>query len=314
MNGGVTYVPMSPGHQSMGTMMCESFGTVAQSQTTATVHSPLTYIPVSMPMSGTLGGGVASPCTPVTGLFSSDLAVKRSPPSYESYRPTQTKRQCAPTRQRSGTNVHGSLQGVCSYYSYNISAALKQYEQMGDVAENPDEQLLPVFFQMFPCELRSRTIVVLNRVVQATCGPDVAVVVSIESRSETSFVALVHTRNVWLLIHRLRCRVLMDRHGFWHAEDFSQYLRLKEYCEGVRRLPQQTRHLRTDGLPCMPLVVELARGIMVPPPNPPLDPPSFDQLVPITTVERRVRGTTTGGEAEAFDKNQQGHEDVMFSH
>ncbi|RNF09938.1 uncharacterized protein Tco025E_07112, partial [Trypanosoma conorhini] len=184
-----------------------------------------------------------------------------NPPSYDSLRLQLAKRRQPPGRQRSGTNVHGSLQGICTYYSYNLSAALKQYEQPDSHVEKPVEQVLPVFIQMFPCELRDRTIIVLNRVVEATCGPDIATVVGIEPRSETSFITLVRTNGVWQLIHKLRCRVLMDRHGFWYAENMEQYLRLKEYCESVRRLPQQMRHFQTDGLPCMPLVVELSRSV-----------------------------------------------------
>ncbi|PWU84941.1 hypothetical protein C4B63_193g7 [Trypanosoma cruzi] len=147
-------------------------------------------------------------------------------------------------------------------------------------------QLIPIFIQMFPCELRDRTIIVLNRVVEATCGPDIATVVGIEPRSETSFIALIRTNDVWHLIHKLRCRVLMDRHGFWYAENMEQYLRLKEYCESVRRLPQQIRHFQTDGLPCMPLVVELSRSVNAASVTSLPAPPSFDEVAPIATMER----------------------------
>ncbi|RNE98370.1 hypothetical protein TraAM80_08806 [Trypanosoma rangeli] len=195
------------------------------------------------------------------GSGASKASLRGNPPSYDSIRLQLAKRRQPPGRQRSGTNVHGSLQGICAYYSYNLSAALKQYEQPDSHVAKTVEQVLPVFIQMFPCELRDRTIIVLNRVVEATCGPDIATVVAIEPRSETSFITLIRTNNVWQLIHKLRCRVLMDRHGFWYAENMEQYLRLKEYCESVRRLPQQMRHFQTDGLPCMPLVVELSRSV-----------------------------------------------------
>ncbi|KEG11200.1 hypothetical protein DQ04_02861000 [Trypanosoma grayi] len=230
-------------------------------------------------------------------------APKGSPPSYDSLRLQLTKRRQPPGRQRSGTNVHGSLQGICAYYSYNLSAALKQYEQPDAHPTKPGEQVLPVFIQMFPCELRDRTIIVLNRVVEATCGPDVATVVGIEPRSETSFITLVRTNEVWLLIHKLRCRVLMDRHGFWYAENMEQYLRLKEYCEGVRRLPQQMRHFQTDGLPCMPLVVELSRSVNAAAVTSPPAPPSFDEVAPIATVERHARTATATGSNDDGDSS-----------
>ncbi|RNF03135.1 uncharacterized protein Tco025E_08242, partial [Trypanosoma conorhini] len=144
------------------------------------------------------------------------------------------------------------------------------------------------------------TIIVLNRVVEATCGPDIATVVGIEPRSETSFITLVRTNGVWQLIHKLRCRVLMDRHGFWYAENMEQYLRLKEYCESVRRLPQQMRHFQTDGLPCMPLVVELSRSVNAASVTSPPAPPPFDEVAPIATMERHARtGTATGSNEDS---------------
>ncbi|RNF03136.1 uncharacterized protein Tco025E_08243, partial [Trypanosoma conorhini] len=195
--------------------------------------------------------------------------------------PTKTKalKERYPIKvPRKPTNVHGTLQDALRYVPYRAvslgdesppvreSSRITTEENVNlaplyDTAnkQSVDKyQLLPMFIQMFPCELRDRTIIVLNRVVEATCGPDIATVVGIEPRSETSFITLVRTNGVWQLIHKLRCRVLMDRHGFWYAENMEQYLRLKEYCESVRRLPQQMRHFQTDGLPCMPLVVELS--------------------------------------------------------
>ncbi|KAH9599865.1 hypothetical protein LSM04_009592 [Trypanosoma melophagium] len=208
-------------------------------------------------------------------------------------------------------NVHDALQGAVQYVPYNLSPLMNDVSKFRKVPNvrngsrvdkrsahivsvnsdpnKPGEQVLPVFIQMFPCELRDRTIIVLNRVVEATCGPDIATVVGIEPRSETSFIALVRTDRVWDLIHKLRCRVLMDRHGFWYAENFDQYMRLKEYCENVRRLPQQTRHFQTDGLPCMPLVVELSRSVDASAVTSPPADPSFDKVAPIATVERHVR-------------------------
>ncbi|ORC88551.1 uncharacterized protein TM35_000161890 [Trypanosoma theileri] len=207
-------------------------------------------------------------------------------------------------------NVHGALQGAVRYVPYNLTPFMNDVSMLHKVPTvrnfggmniknanivtiksgvNKYEEL-PIFIQMFPCELRDRTIIVLNRVVEATCGPDIATVVGIEPRSETSFIALVRTNEVWHLIHKLRCRVLMDRHGFWYAENFDQYMRLKEYCEGVRRLPQQMRHFQTDGLPCMPLVVELSRSVDAAAVTSPSAEPSFDKVAPIATVERhRVR-------------------------
>ncbi|CCW68336.1 unnamed protein product [Phytomonas sp. Hart1] len=138
---------------------------------------------------------------------------------------------------------------------------------------------------MFPCELRDKR-GIINRVIAATCGVDVATVMSVEPRSETSFVANVRTRVGNQLVQKLRCRVLMDRHGFWYANTFNQYKCLKEYCEAIRRLPQQSRHYLTGGLPCMPLVVELSRSVGRD--SIPSDPAPccFDAILPITTVDR----------------------------
>ncbi|KAG5483893.1 hypothetical protein CUR178_06890 [Leishmania enriettii] len=164
--------------------------------------------------------------------------------------------------------------------------------------------VLPVFIQMFPCELLDR-VGLLNRVIEATCGRDAGLVQSFESRSETSFVAHLRTNNVWELIYKLRCRVLMDRFGFWYAADIDQYVRMKEYCEGVRRLPQQTRHFQTDGLPCMPLVVELSRSVDRSLVTENTGPRCFDELVPIAAVDRhrtRMQGSSSvhGGHTSAI--------------
>ncbi|CAG9570185.1 conserved hypothetical protein [Leishmania major strain Friedlin] len=164
----------------------------------------------------------------------------------------------------------------------------------GDTSSLANAPVLPIFIQMFPCELRDR-VGLLNRVIEATCGRDAGLVQSFETRSETSFIAHVRTNNVWELIYKLRCRVLMDRFGFWYAADIEQYVHMKEYCESVRRLPQQTRHFQTDGLPCMPLVVELSRSLdrgLVPENT---GPRCFDELVPIAAVDRhrsRLQGSS----------------------
>lgn len=160
--------------------------------------------------------------------------------------------------------------------------------------------LLPIFFQMFPCEQRDRG-GILNRVIssvythfirprslaaESATATTLGVVEGVEARSETSFVALVRTHAVWHLIYTLRCRVLMDRHGFWFAETIQQFRIMKEYCEGVRRLPQYTRHYQTDGLPCMPLVVELSRSVERSSVAAPPSPPCFDEVIPIAAVDR----------------------------
>ncbi|ESS70521.1 hypothetical protein TCDM_00649 [Trypanosoma cruzi Dm28c] len=217
-----------------------------------------------------------------------------------------TKKQPSVNVSRKSINVHGQLQNILRYVPY-ISVLITNeilQNRGGSITTSTESmnmallsditkqrtlykcQLIPIFIQMFPCELRDRTIIVLNRVVEATCGPDIATVVGIEPRSETSFIALIRTNDVWHLIHKLRCRVLMDRHGFWYAENMEQYLRLKEYCESVRRLPQQIRHFQTDGLPCMPLVVELSRSVNAASVTSLPAPPSFDEVAPIATMER----------------------------
>ncbi|KAG5510118.1 hypothetical protein JKF63_07014 [Porcisia hertigi] len=165
----------------------------------------------------------------------------------------------------------------------------------GDMPALANAPVLPIFIQMFPCELRDR-VGLLNRVIEMTCGRDAGVVQGFETRSETSFVAQVRTNKVWDLIYKLRCRVLMDRFGFWYAGDIDQYVRMKEYCEGVRRLPQQTRHFQTDGLPCMPLVVELSRSVDRSFLTENTAPRCFDEIVPIAAVDRhraRLQGLSS---------------------
>ncbi|KAH9599862.1 hypothetical protein LSM04_009538 [Trypanosoma melophagium] len=333
VNGAMTFSPMTGTPQAVGTILCTPWHPAAATaaggavgaapsnaagvSTTAPGMMPAFAAPLSAPAPQPLAAFPttetnlnAAAAAPSLHTCSDAAAAQKpqpkgSPPSYDSVRLQLTKRRQPVGRQRSGTNVHGSLQGTCIYYSYNLSAALKQYEQPDSHPNKPGEQVLPVFIQMFPCELRDRTIIVLNRVVEATCGPDIATVVGIEPRSETSFIALVRTDRVWDLIHKLRCRVLMDRHGFWYAENFDQYMRLKEYCENVRRLPQQTRHFQTDGLPCMPLVVELSRSVDASAVTSPPADPSFDKVAPIATVERHLRVSTATGSNESGECSMQ---------
>mmetsp|Transcript_68207 Transcript_68207/g.79391 ORF Transcript_68207/g.79391 Transcript_68207/m.79391 type:complete len:621 (+) Transcript_68207:288-2150(+) len=163
------------------------------------------------------------------------------------------------SRPNHGTNVHDALAGKLTFNAYRTdvkrpSACLQTTTQT---------QTLPVFVQMFPSEWIHDAKVVFQEVICAICGPRCAVVERIEPRSETSFIAFVKTAQLWDLISALRCRCLMDRHGFWYASSWQQYLDMKTYCEVVRRMPQQQRHYKTDGLPCMPLVVELSRMVAI---------------------------------------------------
>ncbi|CAJ1018598.1 hypothetical protein, conserved [Leishmania lindenbergi] len=185
-------------------------------------------------------------------------------------------------------NLDGSWRSLDSGKSQN-TAEVFSCAFRGDTSTLENAPALPIFIQMFPCELRDR-VGLLNRVIEATCGRNAGLAQSFETRSETSFIAHVRTNNVWELIYKLRCRVLMDRFGFWYAADIDQYVRMKEYCEGVRRLPQQTRHFQTDGLPCMPLVVELSRSVDRGLVTENTAPRCFDELVPIAAVDRhRIR-------------------------
>ncbi|KAG5484753.1 hypothetical protein LSCM1_06574 [Leishmania martiniquensis] len=188
-----------------------------------------------------------------------------------------------------------SARSVEGAQSHGARGELVASAPRGDTLAVVSAPVLPVFIQMFPCELLDR-VGLLNRVIEATCGREAGLVQGFESRSETSFIAHVRTSNVWELIYKLRCRVLMDRFGFWYAADIDQYVRMKEYCESVRRLPQQTRHFQTDGLPCMPLVVELSRAVDRALVIENTTPRCFDELVPITAVDRhraRMQGSSS---------------------
>lgn len=165
-------------------------------------------------------------------------------------------------RPNHGINVHDALVGSCSFHAYRHG----KHQRPPEATDlHPCEQTLPIFVQMFPSEWIGQADCVFQDVLDCLCGIDGSQggghVERTEQRSETSFIAFVCTSKVWELIARLRCRVLMDRHGFWYADDWNSFLKMKEYCEGVRRLPQQQRHYKTDGLPCMPLVVELSRMV-----------------------------------------------------
>ncbi|GET86671.1 hypothetical protein, conserved [Leishmania tarentolae] len=199
-----------------------------------------------------------------------------------------------------GCNLEGSCRSLEGAKSQD-GAEVSSYTWRSDTPSLANAPVLPIFIQMFPCELRDR-VGLLNRVIVATCGRDAGLVQSFEARSETSFIAHVRTNNVWELIYKLRCRVLMDRFGFWYAANIDQYVRMKEYCESVRRLPQQTRHFQTDGLPCMPLVVELSRSVNRSLVRENTGPRCFDELVPIAAVDRhrsRLQGSSSGHNSHA---------------
>ncbi|CUG94391.1 Hypothetical protein, putative [Bodo saltans] len=176
-------------------------------------------------------------------------------------------------RPNHNTNVHDSLAGKCSFHAYRSStttsggllgggaSAVRKAPKLLPITATIKDQSLPIFVQMFPSEWIQQAHSIFQEIIRTICGPSMpAVVESMDMRSETSFIALVRTAHVWDLIARLRCRVLMDRHGYWYANDWKAYQEMKDYCDTVRRLPQQQRHCKTDGLPCMPLVVELGRS------------------------------------------------------
>lgn len=184
-----------------------------------------------------------------------------TPPSDNSFNPESAAAKVAErdigSRPNHGTNVHDALAGKLTFHAYR--PGVKRPSTC--VQSTPNTQTLPIFVQMFPSEWIHEALVTFQEVVSAICGPRCAIVERIEPRSETSFIAFVKTAQVWDLISALRCRALMDRHGFWYANTWQQYLDMKAYCENVRRMPQQQRHYKTDGLPCMPLVVELSRMV-----------------------------------------------------
>jgi hypothetical protein len=183
-------------------------------------------------------------------------------------------------RLRHGGNAHRDLQQICKYFSYKDADNQKLLPSGHQASDRV--QVLPLFVQMFPAELKDHAALIFEKVMLIICGPGAGRVVGIEARSETSFLVFVQTDVVWHVLYNLRCRVLMDRHGFWYAENLQQYSKMREYCDAVRMLPQHSRHGKTDGMPSMPLVVELSRtvssaSIVAPPAPAPFDtqmPPS----------------------------------------
>lgn len=146
---------------------------------------------------------------------------------------------------------------------------------------------IPVFFQMFPSELKERG-ETLNTILREVY-PEFGVLGLVEQtfpRSETSFIAYIRTDIVYHLIKYTRVRILMDRFGCWYAENMEQYRELKAFCENIRRMPQHDRHAVTDGLPCMPLVVELSTLVQKESITAPSAGKCFDEIEPIQPVER----------------------------
>jgi hypothetical protein len=182
-------------------------------------------------------------------------------------------------RLRHGRNVHTALAGVCRYVSYNdpipTSSIMVQHQSAASTAPSTP---LPLFVQMFPSEHKEQFQLLFERILQLVCGPAMATVHAAEPRSDTSFLVFLTTSCVWHVIHFLRCRVLMDRHGFWYAEDFSQFEALMQYCDRVRSLPPPQRNAATDGLPSRALVVELSRTAATVQGAPPAPAPFDAQL------------------------------------
>lgn len=221
-------------------------------------------------------------------------------------------------RPNHNTNVHDSLAGKCSFHAYRsgslcgsvVAAARRPPKLLPPTPTNRDLSL-PIFVQMFPSEWIQQAQAIFQELVRTICGPTMpAVVETMDMRSETSFIAVVRTAHVWDLIARLRCRVLMDRHGYWYANDWKAYLDMKEYCEAVRRLPQQQRHCKTDGLPCMPLVVELGRSATMDSITAPYCAP-FDSLI---QAEGSPTSTTTASGSDAAMGQSTGGSSFPSSH
>lgn len=190
-------------------------------------------------------------------------------------------------RLRHGRNVHTALAGVCRYVSYNdpipTSSIMIQGGAPNGGSAAPTTPL-PLFVQMFPSEHKEQFQLLFERILQLVCGPAIATVHAAEPRSDTSFLVFLTTTCVWHVIHFLRCRVLMDRHGFWYAEDFAQFEALMQYCDRVRSLPPPQRNAATDGLPSRALVVELSRTAATVQSAPPAPAP-FDAQLQMRTRE-----------------------------
>ena len=254
---------------------------------------------------GSVGGSVST-----HGPMSSSATPNRSGAESGSSRPGSVEN----ARPHHGHNVHGALQGKCTFFAFppnfmSLTEVVvpKQYSpsltdppvvgmptvSVSAVGAAPTVRqsgviAIPLFCQMFPIEYVPFAGRVLQFVCDSVCGAGtVASIRDISAKSEKSFTANFLTDNVWEVVSRLRRRVLMDRHGFWFADDISQYIMMKQYCEGVRKLPQHTRHFLTDGLPCMPLVIEICRGVnlaLLPPQMP--HQQCFDEIaLPATTHE-----------------------------
>lgn len=191
-------------------------------------------------------------------------------------------------RLRHGRNVHTALAGVCRYVSYNDPIPTSSIMIQGGGAPNGGAAApttpLPLFVQMFPSEHKEQFQLLFERILQLVCGPAIATVHAAEPRSDTSFLVFLTTTCVWHVIHFLRCRVLMDRHGFWYAEDFAQFEALMQYCDRVRSLPPPQRNAATDGLPSRALVVELSRTAATVQSAPPAPAP-FDAQLQMRTRE-----------------------------
>ncbi|TPP53035.1 hypothetical protein CGC21_0935 [Leishmania donovani] len=280
----------SPGSKMAG-LKCPSIRPVAPATSTdmlrkqVNVHGAMMNVLPFYPYNESAPPALTAPIVTGTRSASNSTLVQSLSGSGWSSRSVNSNTEC---------NLDGSRRSLDGFRSHD-GAKASSCTLRGDTPSLENAPVLPIFIQMFPCELRDR-VGLLNRVIEATCGRDAGLVQSFETRSETSFIAHVRTNNVWELIYKLRCRVLMDRFGFWYAADIDQYVRMKEYCESVRRLPQQTRHFQTDGLPCMPLVVELSRSLdrgLVPENT---GPRCFDELVPIAAVDRhrsRLQGSSS---------------------
>lgn len=185
-------------------------------------------------------------------------------------------------RLRHGGNAHTELKNACKYFAYRDADQIKaNYPQHQPGAK---DQLLPLFVQMYPSEHKDQAANIFEKVLTLICGPGAGSVVGVEPRSDTSFIVFVRTGVVWHVIYNMRYRVLMDRHGFWYAENLQQYAIMREYCENVRTLPQQSRHAKTDGMPSMPLVIELSRTMSRTSITAPPAPAPFDIQVSATTA------------------------------
>lgn len=243
---------------------------MASLQSTGAVnHPPSSHTPVVAPSSDWSSGSTAFP------------AKLLPPPPSRSYVPqhpgihTTTGPRIIGGRLRTGSNVHTALRDVCQYFSYHDPLPVRDAS-----CEGPGAQVVPLFVQMYPYEHMENAQVIFDAVMCLICGPGAGRAVGVEQRSDTSFLVHVQTGVVWHVLYNLRCRVLMDRHGFWYAGSLPQYLMMREYCDRLRNLPQHARHAAADGMPSLPLVVELARSVQQRTISAPSAPAPFDAQVP----------------------------------